>query len=241
MIRPSARVARWREIEAELERRIASGTYVGGRLPTEHALADEFAVNRHTVRQALQGFKERGVLDTRQGRGSAVRPGVFEYALGLRTRFSQNLAKQHTSGLMEVLAIEVERAERDVARMLDLLVGTRVERVETLGIADGLPLSASRHWFAARRFGGIGEAIAEQGSITRALKAFGVADYVRASTRIVAQLPDATLAYRLRIGAGQPVIVLRAVNVDAAQRPIQASETVFAADRVELLVEHAQP
>ncbi len=230
----------WRRIAAELEDRIAQAHYAHGQLPTEHALAAEFGVNRHTVRQALQGLKERGVLDTRQGRGSAVRNGVFEYALGLRTRFSQNVARQHASGALDVIGVEVVRADREVAKALGLRVGTQVERVETIGTADDLPLSHGVHCFAARRFAGIGERIAQHRSVTRALADFGVDDYLRTSTRITAELPDAARARLLRIGAGQPVLVLVGVNVDRDGTPLQFSATAFAADRVQLVVDHAQ-
>src|SRR5712692_725200 len=74
-------VALWRQIEARLGDLIAAGTYPEGRLPPEQELAEHFGVNRHTVRQALQGLKERGVLHTQQGRGSFVRQSTIEYAL----------------------------------------------------------------------------------------------------------------------------------------------------------------
>ena len=234
-------LARWRQIAAELETRIAQSRYPQGRLPTEHALAEEFGVNRHTVRQALQGLKDRGVLETRQGRGSAVRGGVFEYALGLRTRFSQNLARQQASGALDVIQVETVPADAETAKALGLRVGTRVERVETIGTADDLPLSHGVHCFPARRFAGIGERIGAHRSVTRALAEFGVDDYTRTSTRIVAELPDNARAQRLHIGAGQPILLLIGVNVDGAGVPIQFSATAFAADRVQLLVDHAAP
>lgn len=229
----------WQQIAAVLAQRIGDAHYAQGRLPAEQALAEEFGVNRHTVRQALQGLKERGVLESRQGRGSAVRDGVFEYALGLRTRFSQNLAAQQSSGRLAVLGGATLPAGREIARALDLRTGTRVERVDTLGTADDLPLSQGSHWFAARRFAGIGAEIARTGSITRALAAFGVDDYLRAQTRITAELPDAERARLLHIGPGQPVLLLRSLNVDAAGVPVQFSETAFAADRVQLVIDHA--
>ncbi|MBA2414009.1 MAG: GntR family transcriptional regulator, partial [Burkholderiaceae bacterium] len=44
----------WSQIEQQLAERIASGTLRNGsQLPAEHALAEEFGVNRHTVRQAI--------------------------------------------------------------------------------------------------------------------------------------------------------------------------------------------
>lgn len=233
-----ARVPRWRQIAQALADRIAAGHYAHGKLPSEHALAAEFEVNRHTVRQALGSLKERGLLDTRQGRGSAVRAGVFEYALGKRTRFSQNLARQQSSGRLEVLDVCVEPAAAAVARALGVRTRHRVERVETVGYAGDVPISNSTHWFSARRFAGIGDAIARTHSITQAFKQMGVDDYVRATTRITAELPSVHQADVLQLGTRQPILLLESHNHELNGGVVQYSVTAFAADRVQLVIDH---
>ena len=53
----------WRQVEAILFAEIRDGLYrAPHRLPAEHELAARFAVNRHTVRQALAGLVERGIV-----------------------------------------------------------------------------------------------------------------------------------------------------------------------------------
>ena len=76
--------------------------------------------------------------------------------------------------------------------------------------------------------------IAETGSITRAYASYGVTDYLRRSTRITARhaTPEETEA--LDLAPGRVVLVLDSVNTDAQGRPIQATHSRFAADRVEL-------
>ena len=52
-LRP-ARDSFWTRIAAELAEAIGSGVYPPGqRLPSEHALAEQFGVNRHTIRRSL--------------------------------------------------------------------------------------------------------------------------------------------------------------------------------------------
>jgi DNA-binding GntR family transcriptional regulator len=64
---------RYRQLADILMRRIADGTHaLGGFLPTEAALAAEFAVSRHTVREALRQLAERGLVTRRQGSGTQV-------------------------------------------------------------------------------------------------------------------------------------------------------------------------
>lgn len=64
---------RYRQILNILRRRIGSGRYkVGTHLPTESELCTEFEASRHTVREALRGLVELGLVKRRQGSGSLV-------------------------------------------------------------------------------------------------------------------------------------------------------------------------
>jgi GntR family phosphonate transport system transcriptional regulator len=56
-------VALWRQIQQAIEREIAAGAHKpGARLPTEAELAARFAVNRHTVRRAMEELEGRGLI-----------------------------------------------------------------------------------------------------------------------------------------------------------------------------------
>src|SRR3546814_8669073 len=50
----------------------------GARLPTEAELAARFRVNRHTLRRAIGGLVDRGLVRVEQGRGIFVRENVLE-------------------------------------------------------------------------------------------------------------------------------------------------------------------
>lgn len=57
-----------------LLRRMVRGEYpVGGKLPTERAMAAEFGVNRTTVREALRHLENLELIAVRQGDGARVR------------------------------------------------------------------------------------------------------------------------------------------------------------------------
>ena len=83
-------VALWRQIANRLQHDIGAGIYPpGGRLPTEAELSQQFRVNRHTVRRALEELSRGGLVRVEQGRGSFVAEDVLEYAVEARTRFSE--------------------------------------------------------------------------------------------------------------------------------------------------------
>ena len=75
-------------------------------------------------------------------------------------------------------------------------------------------------------------------SMTRTLAHFGIADYRRASTRVVAALVEAADAAHLRIAPGSPILVVESVDVDTQGRPILTTRTRFAAERIELVIEN---
>jgi GntR family phosphonate transport system transcriptional regulator len=70
-----------------------------------------------------------------------------------------------------------------------------------------------------------------------AFAACGLADYARASTRISARPCGPEEAARLELSPGRILLVIDSVNVDPDGRPVQTTRSLFAADRVELVVE----
>lgn len=66
-----------------IHRAIKSGAYaVDERLPTEHALANEFQVSRPVIRDALQRLRDQGLIYSRRGAGSFVREQGVKEPLG---------------------------------------------------------------------------------------------------------------------------------------------------------------
>jgi len=234
-------IALWRQIADRIRQGISSGLAgEDGRLPPEIALAERYGVNRHTVRAAIAALVQEGVLRAEQGRGTFVeKRRRLAYPIGARTRFSEGLAGQAQDRRGHLIAHVREAADAAVAEALGLPAGAPVVRLETLSEADGRPVSRARSWFDATRFSGIERHYAETGSITASFKALGIDDYFRKSTIVSARHADPDDLKDLKLAPGAIVLVTVAVNIDAEQRPVQYSQTRFAADRVELHV--AQP
>lgn len=230
-------IAMWRQVAEILEGGMTDGTWVeGARLPTEAELALRFGVNRHTVRQALRDLAERGLVRAQQGSGTYVEHPPLTYPIGTRTRFSDIVVAQAREPSGVLLDETVEPASPSIAEALRLPAGTPVIRLETTRRADGVPISWAVSAFPADRFPDVAKVYRETGSFTAAFRAAGVADYLRAETRIGARIADALDAERLEIAIGRPLIEIDCVNTDLDGRPIQWARARFAGDRVRVTV-----
>lgn len=228
----------WRQIAAELEGEIDHGVYgPGDRLPTEAALAQRFAVNRHTLRRAMSHLQEQGKVRIEQGRGTFVQNDLIDYAIGARTRFSQNVSSANRLPSKTLLRAEQVRADPAVARNLGIRKGAPVILIESVSEVDGKPIGVSTAYFPAKRFDGMIPAFRETLSITEALKACGVADYKRFSTRVTATMPGRQLAAHLQQPPTRPVLQTESINVDLDGRAIEYGITFFASDRTQLVME----
>lgn len=61
------------QVADDVARRIDAGE-ITSKLPAERELAEEYGVAYTTVRHAMQLLRERGVIITRHGRGTFVKP-----------------------------------------------------------------------------------------------------------------------------------------------------------------------
>jgi DNA-binding GntR family transcriptional regulator len=74
-------MALYLDVARALQDRIAAGEYpVGSLLPTEHRLAENFAVSRQTVRQAIGHLRGMKLLSARKGIGTRVEAAQPETA-----------------------------------------------------------------------------------------------------------------------------------------------------------------
>ncbi|MCR9256802.1 MAG: phosphonate metabolism transcriptional regulator PhnF [Alphaproteobacteria bacterium] len=235
-LRREAGVALWFQIAERLQEQIEKGRLrAGDQLPTEHALARDYEVNRHTARRALQALQERGLVRIEQGRGSFVREDKIDYVIGPRTRFTANLAAQNRKGTTTLLRSAETPATADAAARLGLKTGAPTIILETISHMDGVALTLGHHVFPKARFPNLVDVFIETYSITETFKTLGISDYFRERTEVTTRLPDAYEARQLDLPKGKPVLITTYTNVDKAGRPIQYSVTRFPSDRIQLV------
>ncbi|MEY3461251.1 MAG: hypothetical protein RLZZ03_904 [Pseudomonadota bacterium] len=234
-----ARESFWLRIATQIAEAISRGIYPPGkRLPSEHALAEQFGVNRHTIRKSLASLSSQGLVRVTQGSGTYVEDFAVELMLGKRTRHRQSLVQAGLRGGLQVLHAGTVRANSAQAKALALPVRSKLLCLNVLGEAEGQILHVSERFFPLPRFNGLDAAIVQTGSITAAFAACGLTDYTRQESRITAQIPQAGIAAQLRQPASRPVLEVTSVNIDSDGTPVEFATTWFAGDRVKLSIHH---
>ena len=124
---------------------------------------------------------------------------------------------------------------------LNIEPGETICAYHGLSLADGQPIALFESLFPQARLPEIGLALTETSSVTEALRASGVEDYFRASTRLTAVRATATQALHLQLGEGDPLLKSSGVNADGNGLPVEYGRTWFAGDRVTLTLENEKP
>lgn len=227
----------YHQIHDLLAREIAERLRPGDRIPAEHELAARFAVNRHTLRHAVDALIADGLLERRRGLGTFVLDRPVAYPLHGQARFTENVeaaGKAHDSRIVHRAAVPAEAA---VAQALGLRVGDTVWWLETVRLVDGRPFTVISHFLPVTPFPDL-LAVYDGGSLHAVLTTRYGVRLRRASTLVTAAPPAPEDASLLLIPRSQPVLRLKTVNVDAARGTVcEYALSRARGDRIELHVE----
>jgi len=228
----------WRQIASDIEAEIVSGDLKPGtRLETETELATHYGVNRHTLRRALAVLAAAGLVTATPRRGTFVATTRLSYPIASTTRFSENVALAGRAPGGRLIDSKRMLPSADVAEWLALAPDAAVIQLRHVRLANDTPICLTTAWFPADRLSRIATLYRRSGSITKALASHGVTDYRRQRTRVTARAATPDEREMLGLPRNGLVLVTRTLDVDGEGRPVQVSETRFAAERVELMIE----
>ena len=127
-----------------LRQRVESGAMGPGHaLPSERELAELLTLSRVTVRKAIAGLVEDGVLIQRRGAGTFVAERIVK-PLSKITSFTEDLRARGLNPRSVFLEREVGEVTPDEAMALNLSPGSLVVRLHRLRFAGEEPLAEER-------------------------------------------------------------------------------------------------
>jgi GntR family transcriptional regulator len=226
---PARFVPRYYEIEQALRRRLAA-LRPGDPMPSDAELVEEFGVSRMTARNAMQRLVQEGIVQRVPGRGTFVSEQPVHRQAGSLISFSDEMRRQGRRPSSRL----IRRGLRDgsAGEAEDLGVEQVVELVR-LRLADGEPIAIESSVFAAALGEVLLAADLERGSLFDALVGAG---HVPTAGRASLRAGGATGfdAEHLALPEGAPLLVERRVILDQHGRPLERTESRYAAERYSL-------
>ena len=240
----------FKQIADSLRTAILSGELdAGARVPSEQELISRYGVARGTVRDAMDLLRAEGLVRTEHGRGSFVRdrPPVRRLA---HDRFARRqrqrgqaayLAELQAEGRRpEVQVLEVARvkAPDEVAVWLQLGIGADVLIRRRRYLADGEPMELATSYIPWELAEGTAmtDANTGPGGVYAWLEERGH-QLKRFSEEVASRMPTSDEVRALVLQPGVPVFRVVRVAYDVDDRPVEACDTVMAADRYVLSYE----
>lgn len=201
-------------------------------LPSERQLATELGISRITVRKAIDGLADEGLLVRRQGSGNFVGSRI-EKNFAKLTSFSEDMRARGRVPSSQWLKRAEGQVTPDEAMRLALSPGASVYRFHRLRFADDEPMALEVCTIAASALPSVD---AVQDSLYEALERAGNRP-VRALQRLRAQLLDKEQARLLQAEPGDAGLVVERVGYLRDGRAIELSRSFYRGDTYDFVAE----
>lgn len=211
----------------------------GDRLPSERVLAEEFGVNRRTVRQALEVLTSRGQVEKVPGSGTFVSQPKLERGASEFFHFTERMTEQGYETGAKVMALERVVPSDKVAAELELLAGAEVVRFHRLRTIDGEPIVLETFSVPAVLVPEIEQFDLDRRSFYEILQSeYGIRmEFSRQSLEAVAL--SEIEAQWLHAAPGAPGMLERRLSFDSQGRPVDSGTDLYRGDRVRFNTEAA--
>jgi GntR family transcriptional regulator len=228
----------YRQIQADLRDRIQRGDLApGDRLETEQELMARYEVSRATVRQALGGLVNDGLVEIRRGLGTYVRRGAMEHRLGGFYSYSREIERHGLRPGTRVRGLRVEPAGKHVAAALELEPGEPVVALARIRLADDEALVTETSYLPAARFPGLERIDFRQRSLYDTLTSQFDVRPLRARETFEPVLLSAEEAAQLGVVPGGPALRVERTTFDGDGNVIEYCRSTVRADRYHYSVE----
>ncbi|MCP2321914.1 GntR family transcriptional regulator [Hamadaea flava] len=209
------------------------------RLPTERDLAEEFAVSRMTVRQALERLERERRVYRVQGAGTFVAPPAITKSIEL-TSFSDDMRSRGLLPGSRLRIAEDVPAGADIGFALGLSPSASVVHIERVRTADGEPMCLEHTYLTGSVVPGLlDEPLG--GSLYEVLRERYRITLVRAEQTIRATVLDQATAELLAVPAFSPALLVERTAFDQRDRPVERAVSTYRGDRYNYQIALARP
>jgi GntR family transcriptional regulator len=191
----------------------------GDQLPSEAQLCDRYGVSPMTVRRAINVLVDQGMIITKQGRGTFVKPiAIGEATFHLKNLY--NLLNDTENTTVHVLEASIVRADERVARKLGIQPGQRTVYIRRILQTGDLPALYHREYLIYDPTRPIVEAELEVTSLQRLFSGSGGTILKRGDINLEATLLDQEEARLLQVEQPQAAFCFEHLFYDFEDHPI---------------------
>ena len=217
-----------------LRQQLVDGQAEGTPLPPEMELVERFRVSRVTMRRAMDELVKKGLVGRQRGVGTFVKapPAGRASSAGLL----DNIIAMARKTTVRVIGVERIPASAEVARELELPGGDPVIKAVRLRSLAQAPVSHITTYVPAAMGACLTPPALREKPMLSLLEENGVQP-AHARQSISACLADTVLAALLEIEVGAPLLTVKRVVRDRANRPVQLLHGLYRPDRYEYRME----
>jgi GntR family transcriptional regulator len=212
---------------------IKNGVYKKGqRLPSERVLSIILGVSRMTTRQALLSLVQEGILESKPGKGTYVTRPIIYQQLGMLTSFSEEIHQRGGIPSTRVISVGKQSAGYEIARKLEVPVGTQVILLNRVRLADGNPVAIEASYLVSSLCPEILEKYDfSRESLYRVLREEYNLSLTWARQQFQARMPTLREQKLLEITSNSPVLVNDRVTFSVQDKPIEYVNSTYVGDQ----------
>ncbi|MDO4755492.1 MAG: GntR family transcriptional regulator [Parabacteroides sp.] len=223
-------------LSKEIEYDIETGKYAeGDRLPSERMLAEEFGVQRDTVRKALKILRDKGVVISRERAGYYVAAERVSFDLDSHISTKRVIEQMGKTTYVKLLTFEKIFVSKKMAAKTGLEEDSQVYRIMRLRYAGGVPMGIERSHVRCDMAPDLTEEDVHNKSLYEALRKKHQIYIVRSEGKITAVYANGLESELLNLKVAKPVMRYEALAYDRHGRLIEYFDDIILKDKVQFI------
>ncbi len=209
----------------------------GGRLRegqvfcSEGDIARVLGISKMPVRQAFQKLRSEGLLIIAKGKKPVIGTGRVPWNFQQLRGFSEEMRRRGLVPAAQLLSLQLQDPDLEVAQALKLTPGEQVYSVKRLRLVNNEPVALVTSYLPARIFARIDKQDLEKRSLYEIFERTYNRKLQWAEEVIGAVIAGTDDAHVLQAEAGSPVLLIKETTYDSQDIPIEFSVSLLRGDR----------
>lgn len=217
----------YQQIADDIVSRIAQEEWsIGGKLPSEHDLSEEYGASRVTVRQALARLENDGLIDKQQGRGIFLKANPRRTIQDLYLP-QPGVVHHFNNKSVGTTITEVDNATVQVYSQLHLKPGTKLIYLERAFVRKGKTVGINHVWFPYDLVPGMADQPLIDESITTTLQQRYHIFFHSVENFIESVMVDAAMASQLGASSLSPALKISSLYKVKDGTPVEFAITTW--------------